>query len=136
MSDADLEVVNRVWEVYERLGTLGMVDLIAPDAVFEEYGGGPEAATYAGPDGFLQMAAKWETDFVGLRFVRVGDHVALGSGFVATPVRMVGSGRASGAVVEWELVQGNRVQDGLLTNQFYGDDLDAIRARMAELLAG
>ena len=134
MSDGALEVVDRIWEAYEREGIAGMIGLVAPHCVFEEYGGGPEAATYTGPEGMAEMAAKWGSDFDDVGFERQGDSVALGQGFVATPVRMVGKGRASGIAVEWPLIQGNRIQDGLLTNQFYADDVDGIRARMDEIL--
>jgi ketosteroid isomerase-like protein len=95
MSQENVELVQRVYDLVSRGDIAGVLDLIGPEFELHENVLAPDAAVYHGPEGlrkWLEAAAEAFTDFKfeAERFIERGD-------WVFAPVRASGRGKESGA---------------------------------------
>ena len=128
MMDRYLEV----WRVYEEDGLEGFLGMCAPDLVAEEYAGAPGAQAWHGHDGLREMWRRWVTEFDGFQFEPKGEPQQIGPTAFVRRVRVRGTGRTSGAEVDWDLVMGSVLsEDGLVVHNFLVDTLEEARARVA-----
>jgi ketosteroid isomerase-like protein len=96
MSQENVEIVRGTYAAFERGDISAALDDAAPDLV--TYRADPEAATWHGPEGFLQALADWTEGFDHFsakaeEFIEAGDRVIV-------RVHQRASGKSSGAPVE------------------------------------
>jgi ketosteroid isomerase-like protein len=110
MSQENVELVRRGFDVFQEGNLSGLLDLMADDLV--TYRADPDDATYHGKEGFLEATADWTEDFsewsvTPEEFIDAGDRVLV-------RVRQMARGEASGIPVEGQFwfvfeVRGRRV---------------------------
>ena len=125
-----MERYLEIWAAYLEGGIEGLVPVCAPDLIVDEYANVPGAERWHGVDGLRRMWARWEEDLDGFAFAPTGPPVELGEEVFAMPVRIRGTGRASGAEVDWNLIMVSVLRDGLLAHHFLTETLEEARARM------
>jgi uncharacterized protein len=131
MSQENVEIVRRGYELFAEGNLEGVMDLISDEAELPDAGGlglGDTAAgTRRGPDGFLQGSQDALDAFEDYRvepqeFIDAGDAVVV-------PVRISGRGRASGATQEIRLVHLWVLRDGkAIRNEIYRTTAEAFEA--------
>jgi ketosteroid isomerase-like protein len=131
MSQENVEIVRRGYELFSEGNLEGVMDLISDEAELPDAGGlglGDTAAgTRRGPDGFLQGSQDALDAFEDYRvepqeFIDAGD-------VVVVPVRISGRGRASGATQEVRLVHLWVLRDGkAIRNEIYRTTAEALEA--------
>jgi ketosteroid isomerase-like protein len=131
MSQENVEIVRRGYELFSEGNLEGVTDLISDDAKLPDAGGlglGDTAAgTRRGPDGFLQGSQDALDAFEDYRvepqeFIDAGDAVVV-------PVRISGRGRGSGATLEVRLVHLWVLRDGkAIRNEIYRTTAEALEA--------
>jgi ketosteroid isomerase-like protein len=110
MSQENVEIVGRAYELVSRGDIDALVDVIGPGFELHENVLAPDAAVYRGPDGlakWLEAAVEAFVDFRfdAERFIERGD-------WVFAPVQASGRGRGSGAPFTARYVTAFKVQDG------------------------
>jgi ketosteroid isomerase-like protein len=100
MSEANVEIVRRVWEAWERRHTEAVFALYDPAIVWESHsdpiiGGSPLDGLYHGHEGVRQFFREWRESFDvwdahAETFIDAGDNVVVG-------YQTSGRGKASGA---------------------------------------
>jgi ketosteroid isomerase-like protein len=102
MSQANVEIVRRVWEAWERRDRDALFALYDPDLVYDPGHAGPIELRdlYHGHDGIRQFFRQWMEPFESFdahaeTFIDAGDDVV-----VVVGIRRSGHGQASGAEVE------------------------------------
>ncbi len=118
MSQENVELVRRGYEMYSSGDLEGVVALIAPDAELADAGGlgiaGTASGTRYGPSGFLRSSEEAREAFEDYT-VTPEDFTAVRN-FVLVRVRLTGKGRASGVPLDalvfqlWELSDGKVVR--------------------------
>ena len=131
MSQENVEIVRRGYELFSQGNLEGVADLISDEAELPDGGGlgvGDTAAgTRRGPDGFLQGTHDALDAFEDYRvepqeFIDAGDAVLV-------PVRISGRGKASGAMLEVRLVHLWVLRDGrAIRNEIYRTIAEALEA--------
>jgi uncharacterized protein len=131
MSQENVEIVRRGYELFSQGDLEGVTDLISDEAELPDDGGlglGDSAAgTRRGRDGFLQGSQDAWDAFEDYRvepqeFIDAGDAVVV-------PVRISGRGRASGARMEFRLVHLWVLRDGkAIRNEIYRTTAEALEA--------
>jgi uncharacterized protein len=131
MSQENVEIVRRGYELYASGDLEGVTDLISDAAELPDAGGLGIADTAAGsrrgPDGFLQGSQEAVEAFEDYRvepqeFIDAGDAVVV-------PVRISGRGRASGAMTEVRLVHVWVLRNGrAIRNEIYRTTAEALEA--------
>jgi uncharacterized protein len=131
MSQENVEVVRRGYELFSEGNLESVTDLISDEAELPDGGGlgvGDTAAgTRRGPDGFLQGSQDALDAFEDYRvdpqeFIDAGDAVVV-------PVRISGRGRGSGATLEVRLVHLWVLRDGkAIRNEIYRTTAEALEA--------
>jgi uncharacterized protein len=131
MSQENVEIVRRGYELFAEGNIEGVTDLISDEAELPDAGGlglGDTAAgTRRGPDGFLQGSQDALEAFEDYRvepqeFIDAGDAVVV-------PVRISGRGRVSGATQEVRLVHLWVLRDGkAIRNEIYRTTAEAFEA--------
>jgi ketosteroid isomerase-like protein len=131
MSQENVEIVRRGYELYAAGDLEGVTDLIADAAELPDAGGLGVADTAAGTrhgrDGFLLGAQEAVEAFEDYRveaqeFIDAGDAVVV-------PVRISGRGRASGAMLEVRLVHVWVLRTGrAIRNEIYRTTAEALEA--------
>jgi ketosteroid isomerase-like protein len=105
MSQENVEIVRRGYELYEAGDLEGVAGLFSDDAELPDAGGlgvaGTAAGVRYGPEGFLRATEEVLEAFEEYR-VEVEELIDAGEAVVA-PVRISGRGRASGARLEMRL---------------------------------
>ena len=96
MSQENVEIVRRAHAAFERGDISAALDDVDPGLV--TYRADPEAATWHGPEGFLQALADWTEGFddfsaTAEEFINAGDRVIV-------RVHQRATGQSSGAPVE------------------------------------
>jgi ketosteroid isomerase-like protein len=109
---APIEVVNRVVERFNAGDVDGLAALFTPDAEFHDVPEVPGSTTYRGRDGVRRWASTVREAIGDLRF-EISDPVESGD-TVAVLTRAIGSGRESGAKVDWTFTTVWRVRDGMV----------------------
>jgi uncharacterized protein len=106
MSEQNVEIVRRGYELYATGDLEGVAALFAPDSDIPDAGGlgvaGSAVGRRHGPEGFLSGAREALDAFDDYR-VEVEEFIEAGDA-VLVPVRISGRGRASGAEMEVRLV--------------------------------
>ena len=136
MSQENVELVRRGYELFAEGNLESVTDLISDEAELPDGGGlgvGDTAAgTRRGPDGFLQGSQDALDAFEDYRvepqeFIDAGDAVVV-------PVRISGRGRGSGATLEVRLVHLWVLRDGkAIRNEIYRTTAEALEAvRLSE----
>jgi len=120
-----------IWGTYAAEGFEAFLKHVADDVVVEEYTGVPGAQVWHGKDGFRTMWQRWEEGFDGFAFEPRGAPEVLAEDVFATPVRVRGTGKASGIAVDWNLIMVSVLRNGLIAQQFLVDTLEEARARLA-----
>ena len=114
MSEENVEIVRRGYELYAAGDFEGVADLFSGDAEIPDAGGlgvaGTATGARHGPEGFLRAIEETLEAFEDYRneveeFIDAGEAVVV-------PVRITGRGRASGANVEVRLVHLWVLHDG------------------------
>jgi ketosteroid isomerase-like protein len=131
MSQENVEIVRRGYELFSEGNLEAVTDLISDEAELPDGGGlglGDTAAgTRRGRDGFLQGSQDALDAFEDYRvepqeFIDAGDAVVV-------PVRIFGRGRASGATLEVRLVHLWVLRNGkAVRNEIFRTTADAIAA--------
>ncbi|HYY84620.1 MAG TPA: nuclear transport factor 2 family protein [Beijerinckiaceae bacterium] len=131
MSQENVEIVRRGYELFAEGNLEGVTDLISDEAELPDGGGlgvGDTAAgTRRGPDGFLQGSQDALDAFEDYRvepqeFIEAGDAVVV-------PVRISGRGKASGAMLEIRLVHLWVLRNGrAIRNEIYRTTAEALKA--------
>jgi len=98
MSQENVEVVRKLFEVYNERSFVENQDLIDPAMVWDMSRAGlPDATAYTGPSGFLQFVEAWEE---GITQERMEAEEIVDSGeWVVVMVSHHGQGKASGIEV-------------------------------------
>jgi uncharacterized protein len=105
MSQENVEIVRRGYELYASGDPEAVADLISDEAELDAGGlgvAGTAAGTRYGPDGFLQASQEAVEAFEDYR-VEAEEFIDAGEA-VVVPVRISGRGRASGAMLEVRFV--------------------------------
>ena len=114
MSQENVEIVRRGYELYAAGDLDGVASLFSADAELADAGGlgvaGTAAGTRAGPEGFLRANEEALEAFDEYR-VEPDDFIDAGDA-VVVPVRISGRGRASGAQQEARLAHLWVLRDG------------------------
>ena len=131
MSQENVEIVRRGYEMFSEGNFEGLTDLISDEAELPDGGGlgvGDTAAgSRRGPDGFLAGSHDALDAFEDYRvepqeFIDAGDAVVV-------PVRISGRGRASGATLEVHLVHLWVLRNGrAIRNEIYRTTAEALEA--------
>jgi uncharacterized protein len=131
MSQENVEIVRRGYELYAKGDLEGVTDLISDAAELPDAGGlgiaDTAAGTRRGPDGFRQGSQEAVEAFEDYRvepqeFIDAGDAVVV-------PVRISGRGRASGAMTEVRLVHVWVLRNGrAIRNEIYRTTAEALEA--------
>ena len=131
MSQENVEIVRRGYDLFSQGDFEGVTDLISDDAELPDGGGlglGDSAAgARRGPDGFIQGSQDALDAFEDYRvepqeFIDAGDAVVV-------PVRVSGRGRGSGATLEVRLVHLWVLRDGkAIRNEIYRTVAEALEA--------
>jgi uncharacterized protein len=105
MSQENVEIVRRGYELYAARDLDGVASLFADEAELADAGGlgvaGTAAGTRHGPEGFLRAT---EEALEAFEDYRVGAEEFIDAGdVVVVPVRISGRGRASGAKLDMRL---------------------------------
>jgi len=110
MSQENVELVRRGYELVSRADLPGLLGMIGPEFELHENVLAPDAAVYHGPEGIV----KWfEVSFEAFRDFRFEPERFIESGdWVIAPVRAYGRGRESGAEFTARYVTVFRVQLG------------------------
>src|SRR5436190_11362517 len=111
MSQENVEIVQRTYAAFER-GDISAV-LADADPALVTYRADPEAATWHGPEGFLQALADWTEGFdqfsaTAEEFIDAGDRVIV-------RVHQRATGQSSGAPVEADFWFVHTLNDGRVT---------------------
>jgi ketosteroid isomerase-like protein len=98
MSQENVELVRQGWEAFERGDMSQVLDLMSDDLVTHR--SHPDAATYYGKEGYLDLTADWVEGFdewssTAEEFIDAGDRVVV-------RVRQSARGKTSGVSVESE----------------------------------
>ena len=125
MSQENVELVRRGYEMYASGDLEGLVALIAPDAELADAGGlgitGTASGTRFGPSGFLRSSEEAHEAFENYT-VTPEDFTALRN-FVLVRARLTGQGRASGLPLDavvfqlWELSDGKVVRSQIFMTE-------------------
>jgi ketosteroid isomerase-like protein len=131
MSQENVNIVRRGYELFSEGNLEGVTDLILDEAVLPDAGGlgvGDTAAgTRRGPEGFLQGAQDALDAFEEYR-VEPQDFIDAGDA-VVVPVRISGRGKASGAMLEVRLVHLWVLRNGkAIRNEIYRTTAEALAA--------
>jgi ketosteroid isomerase-like protein len=131
MSQENVEIVRRGYELFSEGNLEGVTDLISDEAELPDGGGlgvsDTAAGTRRGRDGFLQGSQDALDAFEDYRvepqeFIDAGDAVVV-------PVRISGRGRVSGAMLEVRLVHLWVLRDGkAIRNEIYRTTTEALEA--------
>lgn len=131
MSDQDVQIVRRGYELYAAGDLEGVAALIADDATLPDAGGlgitGSAAGSRLGPDGFRRAheeALEAFEDYLvePQRFIDAGDAVVVA-------VRISGRGRGSGATLEMDVVHTWFLSDGkVVRNEIHRTVDEALEA--------
>jgi ketosteroid isomerase-like protein len=125
MSQENVEIVERAFDLWERGEVTALLDLMADDLV--TYRVDPDGATYHGKEGFFQATAEWIEGFSEWsvrpdEFFDAGDQVIV-------RVRQSARGEASGIPVEEDFWFVLAVRNGKIAKlSFYSRELEALEA--------
>lgn len=125
-----LERYFEIWSTYQHEPIEEFAKCVTEDAVWEEYEGAPGAQVWHGPEGMLGVTRRWQEDFDGFGFEPAGAPEELEPDVYAIPVRVFGTGRASGLVVDWQILLVTRMRDGLVAHLFFADTMEEARERL------
>ena len=114
MSEANVEVVRRLWNAVDRGEMEAVFALYDPAIVWENHTGGPAElqGTYHGHEGVRQWFRQWLQSFENFRplaetFKDAGENVIVGN-------RLHGQGKSSGAEVEMHRWNVYTIRNGLV----------------------
>jgi len=112
MSQENVEVGRRHQEAFNRGDLAAMLELTSPNVEWWDRADDPDASVHRG----YEAVAKDLAEFDDLAELRVGPQEFIDAGdYVVTPVRLHGSGRASGAPFEEYEVHVIRLRNGKVT---------------------
>jgi ketosteroid isomerase-like protein len=97
MSQTNVELVRRAYEAYDRGDLAGMLHDVHPDVV--TYREDPDAATYHGPEGILQVLADWTEGFDDFSMT-TGEFIDANDSQVIVEVHQHAVGARSGVPIE------------------------------------
>src|SRR6476469_4999594 len=123
MSQENLEIVLRVYDLVTRGDVAEMVEIIGPQFELCENVLAPDAAVYHGPEGLKKWLDASHDAFSGFRFgperfIERGD-------WIFAPVHSYGRGKASGAPFDARYVTAFKVELGKLVFAASYQDLSA-----------
>ena len=127
MSRENVDLIQRVWEAWERRDEAAMRTLMDPDIVVVQLPDQPDVSTYRGPEGALRAVAEWigawDNYAVERRDIReVGDAVVVSA-------RQRGRGRASGVQMEADVYFVFSVAGEKITRwQMFSSEREALEA--------
>jgi ketosteroid isomerase-like protein len=98
MSQENVEIVRRTWEMWERGDLTGLLELMSDDLVTRRVG--LDDATYHGKEGLLEQASEWseevaEWSVAAEEFIDAGDQVVVRN-------HQTARGEASGVPIEMD----------------------------------
>jgi len=110
VSQENLEIVRRLYDLVRRGDVAGLVEIISPQFELHENVLAPDAAVYHGPDGlkkWLDAGSEAFSDFrfEPERFVERGD-------WIFAPVHSYGRGKGSGAPFDARYITAFKVEHG------------------------
>jgi len=113
---ADVASVRRIFDVMDADGVEGLIDrfdeLCTPDFTWIPASGFALAGEeYQGRDGLEEWWRAFRESFASSHF-RAHEHEPVAPGVVLTLGHTTAEGRASGAPIEWDFSQLNRLRDG------------------------
>jgi ketosteroid isomerase-like protein len=129
MSQANVEVVRRIWDAWLRGDLPGLFDNFDPEVVWDtsHFHDWPEAA-YHGIEGAGRFLTEWLEVWADYE-LDVDDVIGAPDGRVLSLLRQRGSGRDSGLPMEMSLAQIATLRGGKVTRlEFYEDPGEALRA--------
>jgi hypothetical protein len=134
MSEENVEIVRRGYELYAAGDLEGVTALFAPDAELADTGGlglaDTAAGTRHGPKGFLRATEEVLEAFEDYR-VETKDFIEAGEA-VVVPVRISGRGRTSGAKLETHLAHLWVLRNGkVIRGEVYRTTDEALEAAVA-----
>ncbi len=131
MSQENVDIVRRGYELYSAGDLEGVAALFSPTAEVADGGGlgvsGTASGTRSGPEGFLRATAEVLEAFEDYR-VETGEFIDAGE-TVVVPVRISGRGRASGAILDTHLAHLWVIRDGrVVRGEVYRTTEEALEA--------
>jgi ketosteroid isomerase-like protein len=131
MSEENVEIVRRGYELYAAGDLEGVAGLFSADAEIADAGGlgvaGTAAGTRHGPEGFLRITEDVLEAFEDYR-VETEDFIEAGEA-VVVPVRISGRGRASGVEQEARVAHLWALRNGkVIRGQAYRTTEEALKA--------
>jgi ketosteroid isomerase-like protein len=127
MSQANVEIVRRTYDLVTRGDIAGMIEIISPQFELRENVLAPDAAVYHGPEGLKKWLdasreAFGDFRFEPERFIERGN-------WIFVPVHSYGRGKASGAPFDARYVTAFRLELGkVVFAASYKDLSDALKA--------
>jgi ketosteroid isomerase-like protein len=123
MSQENVEIVRRAYDLVTRGDIAGMVDIISPQFELRENVLAPDAAVYHGREGLKKwldasLEAFGDFRFAPERFIERGD-------WIFVPVHSYGRGKASGAPFDARYVTAFKVELGKVVLAASYQDLSA-----------
>ncbi len=110
MSQENVEIVRRGWQLFEGGDLSAVLEMFSPDLVTYVAAPIPVAGTYYGPEGFLQVTIDWAEGFDDL--VMTGEEFIDAGGQVVVRSLHKSRGAESGAPVETDIWYVFTVQAG------------------------
>ncbi len=127
MSQANVEIVRRLWQAWERGDLNGMLDTLSEHVVTRAHNAMEGTTEYQGKEGYLELVTRFTSSFddysaTAEEFIETGDHVVVRN-------RQTGRGETSGASTEavyWFVYQ---VAEGKIVRQdYYPTEHEALEA--------
>jgi ketosteroid isomerase-like protein len=112
VSQANIEIVRRHQEAFNRGDLAAMLELTSPNVEWWDRADDPDASVHRGHDAVIKHLA----EFADLAELRAEPQEFIDSGdFVVVPTRFTGHGQTSGALFEEHQVNVFRLRDGKVT---------------------
>jgi ketosteroid isomerase-like protein len=125
MSQENVEIVRRIWDLYmegfergDPRAATAVYDegLIAAESTYTPIRDIPGTRTYVGREGFVEFLRAWTADFAELR-MRLERLIDAGEGLVVAVVHQSAMGKGSGAAVEARFGIVYTLSDGQVTDR-------------------
>jgi ketosteroid isomerase-like protein len=125
MSSTNAEIVRAIYQTWARGDTNGLLELTDPEIRLYTRASHPDATVFLGHDGLLKILELDSAIFEEIRyepheFVELGDHVLV-------PVHQAGRGKASGVLIDQDIVTVWRLAGGrAVESRVYSTEREAL----------
>jgi ketosteroid isomerase-like protein len=113
MGEENVETVRRAWETVASRGVPAALEFFAEDCVMEDFPELPDASTYLGKDGVIEIERHFRETWGDFEQEPV-EFIDAGNDLVVAAVAMRGRGKGSGAPLDAQAFWVHEVRDGLI----------------------